>query len=72
MGASFLPSPLCDNKRTKQLERFKMKTNGNMVIVAIEEPNKAICEMSAEYASHINKAKYKAIPILDWLSSLNK
>ena len=48
-----------------------MKTNGNMVIVAIEEPNKAICEMSAKYASHINKEKYKAIPILDWLHSLN-
>ena len=40
-----------------------MKTNGNMVIVAIEDPNKAICEMPAKYASHINKEKYKAIPI---------
>ena len=49
-----------------------MKTNGNMVIVAIEEPTKAICEMSAEYAAHINKNKYKTIPILDWLHSLNK
>ncbi len=48
-----------------------MKTNGNMVIVAIEEPNKAICEMTSEYAAHINKEKYKAIPILDWLHSLN-